>query len=565
MRSLDKKNSTIDTENEPLYQKAKTLFQQQKYHQAEKAIQLLLLEQKAEKKAEQKTSQQTGQQAPNAIYFHFMAQIKATIGLHNEQIEYLTQALELKPNSSDYLIELAFAHLSLCNFAQAYKYAELIAINDNNNAQIYNLTAKVYHSLGDYNGSVAMLEKAIELDDANCQLFYDLGMMLTLCGKIKPSIDAYQESIRLDPDFGLAHAALTKARTATLNNNNIEQLQSLVLQHRNPWTGINLYHGLAKELDDLGKYRESFEALTRGKKRLRTLCPHNPNDGAENIKVLIAVYAEHAQEITDTYEVSKTDNEENSEDGSKIAPIFVTGMPRTGTTIVERILTNHKDVVTLGERNQLSALLKKQCNSPYSALIDGKVLDDNWSTINFAKLGQDYIKSVNYLAKDSQRFVDKLPLNILLAGVALRALPQAKIICLHRDPLDTIIGNYRQVFEQSSGTFTYTLDLHALANYVYEFRNLVSLLAKLFPSRFLVVNYETLVTEPLTQSKLLFDFCDLPWQDEYVNIHKNTAPIGTASAAQVQEPIHGKFMGRSNNYMFCLEEIKMAFEKVKEN
>ena len=516
---------------QPLYQKAKTLFGQQKFHQAEKNMHLLIEQQK-----------------PNAIYFHFMAEINASIGRYNEQVEYLTLSLELQPNTCEYLVEIAFAHLSLCNFSDAYRYAELADIHNNGKSETYSLIAQIYNSLGEYTGAVNMLNHAIKLDFNNYQLFYELGLVLTMLGEIKPSVEAFQKSIKLNPSFGLAHAALTKARKASLNNNNIKQLESLVFEHRNPWTGLNIYHGLAKEFDDIGQYKESFKALNKGKKRLLSLCPHNPNTGAQTIKSLIDIYTEHAQEIRE------------SNEGSKVAPIFVTGMPRTGTTIVERILTNHKDVVTLGERNQLGVLLKKQCNSNYSTLINAEALNKDWSTINFEKLGRDYIENVNYLAKNSHRFVDKLPLNILLAGVVLRALPEAKIICLLRDPLDTIIGNYRQIFEQASGTFAYSLDLYALANYVYEFRNLVSLLAKEFPTRFIVANYEELVSEPSTQARLLFEFCGLSWQNDYLDIHKNSAPIGTASAAQVQEPIHKKFMGKSKDYMFCLEEIKKAFD-----
>jgi len=151
-----------------------------------------------------------------------------------------------------------------------------------------------------------------------------------------------------------------------------------------------------------------------------------------------------------------------------------------------------------------------------------------------------------------------------MTGVILRALPQARIVCLLRDPLDTIIGNYRQVFEQASGAYAHTLDLHALANFVYEFRQLVTSLQQQFPERFILVNYETLVSEPLIQAKRLFDFCQLTWDDTYIDIHKNKAPIGTASAAQVQEPIHQKSLGHSHHYMFCLQEIKKAFQAKQE-
>ena len=518
-----------------LYQQAQALFQQQKYHQAEKIVSSLIKD-----------------EPENVSYYHFMAQIKEIRGFYQEQINYLTQALVLTPNSSGFLIKIAFAHLNLGHFEDAYRYAGLTEQSDNNNAEICSLISKLYSKLGKYDKSAQVLEKAVLLNNSDAKLFYSLGGALTLCGKIKAAIEAYQESIRLNPDSALVYAALSKTRKASVEDNNIEKLQSLFVKDRNPWTAINVYHGLAKELDDLGRYGEAFTTLTKGKKRLRAVCAYNPYKGAENIKGLVTLYDKQAQEIRAT---SK---------GSTAAPIFVTGMPRTGTTIVERILTNHQDVVTVGERFQLSALLKQQCQRTYAGLIDAQVLDDLWSTIDFEKLGHDYIESVSYLSNNNQQFVDKLPLNILMTGVILRALPQARIVCLLRDPLDTIIGNYRQVFEQASGAYAHTLDLHALANFVYEFRQLVTSLQQQFPQRFIVVNYETLVDEPLVQAKRLFDFCQLTWNDNYLDIHKNKAPIGTASAAQVQEPIHKKSLGQSHNYMFCLQEIKKAFQAKEE-
>ena len=522
-------NNTIQ-KSSTLYHQAQVLFQQQKYHQAEEIVSSLI-----------------NQESADVSYYYFMAQIKEMRGFHQEQINYLTQALVLEPGSSESLIKIAFAHLNLGRFEEAYRHACLTEQKDNNTAENYSLISKLYSKLGKYDKAAQVLEKAVLLNSSDAKLYYRLGGALTLCGKIKAAIDAYQESIRLEPNSALVYAALSKARKASIEDNNIEQLQSLVVKDRNPWTAINVYHGLAKELDDIAKYPEAFAVLTKGKKRLRSVCAFNPHKGAENIKGLVSLYAKNAQEITATNK------------GSKVAPIFVTGMPRTGTTIVERILTNHDDVITVGERFQLSALLKQQCQRAYAGLIDAQVLDELWPTIDFEKLGHDYIESVSYLSNNSQRFVDKLPLNILMAGVILRALPQARIVCLLRDPLDTIIGNYRQVFEQASGAYAHTLDLHALANFVYEFRQLVTSLQQQFPDRFIVVNYETLVAEPMIQAKRLFDFCQLTWNDSYLDIHKNKAPIGTASAAQVQEPIHQKSLGHSQHYMFCLQEIKTAF------
>ncbi len=527
----EKIESTLEN-SAVLFQKAQALYQLKKYPQANEIITKLI------------------EHSPNdAEYYYFKSEVKREQSAYPEQLKLLMKALELRPNTSEFLVKIGYCHFTLINCSEAVCYAKLAENNVNNSAELYCMIAKLYSKLGLYAESAQVLQKAALLYKDNAKIYYHLGGSLTLCGKIESAVKAFQQSILLEPNDGLTYAGFTKTRKASLENNNIESLKKQARKERNASTGINIYHGLAKELDDLGLYEEAFNALTKGKKRLKSSCAFNPNKGAENIQDLKSLYEKYAQEIQHTHQ------------GSNAAPIFVTGMPRTGTTVVERILTNHPEVITLGERFQLSACLRKQCHEQFSGLIDAKVLNKLWSTIDFEQLGNDYVKSVDYLSNNSHRFVDKLPLNILMAGVILRALPKAKIVCLLRNPLDTIIGNYRQILEQTSGTYAYTLDLHATASFVYEFRQLVKSLQENFPERFMVVEYESLVDAPKTLAKKMFDFCQLSWDESYLDIHKNKAPIGTASAAQVQEPIHKKSLGQSHNYMFCLEEIKKAFEE----
>mgnify|MGYP001942448018 CR=1 FL=1 len=538
MINIKKKQSKQD---ETSFQKAQVLFSQHKYKQAEEIIASLI---------EQKNN--------NAEHLYFMARIKEHRGLYTEQIEFLHKALVITPRSSEFLIKIALAQLKLGHFSESFQYANMAKSNLDNTIEIWELLGNIYHELGKYTESAMAYKNALELSNNDPQLFYRYGTALTLSGNIKESIEAYQQAIKINPSFGLAYAAISKARKATVNDNNIEQLKLLVNEDRNPWTGINLYHGLAKEFDDLGQYTEAFNVLEKGKKRLRTSCPHSPIAGAENIRALTTLYNKQANEINDTSAAFTSTGSTN--EGSTKAPIFVTGMPRTGTTIVERILTNSPTVMAIGERIQFSTMLKQQCLKNYAGLVDAQVLEEVWTSIDFEQLGNDYIESVQYLTHNQHRFVDKLPLNILLAGAILRALPQAKIICLMRDPLDTIIGNYRQIFEQKSGTYAHTLELNALASFVYEFRELANNLQQLFGERFMIVNYETLVEEPLIKAKEIYQFCQLHWDDAFIDIHKNTATIGTASAAQVQEPIHKKSLGHAQNYHFCLDQFKVAFE-----
>ncbi len=176
--------------------------------------------------------------------------------------------------------------------------------------------------------------------------------------------------------------------------------------------------------------------------------------------------------------------------------------------------------------------------------------------IDFEKLGQSYIESTRALTGNTLKFVDKMPLNVLYVGFILQALPHAKIVCLERNPLDTIVSNFRQLFSANSYNYNYAYDLISTTNFYLEFRNLVELWLTTFPENFYLVNYEKLVNDPITEAKKLIEFCDLPWQDDCLHIDKNSAPVATASAVQVRSPINNKSVGNWRKYEPYLDEVK---------
>lgn len=528
MNSFFNKNS-----NQVLYDEALVLANQKSYCAAERKLQALLTD-----------------ETNNADVFMLLAFVKKNQRLYKEQIIYLKKALTLIPDSCNALVELAFAHYYLNQYAKAKQLANIaLRGSGDKSVETYKQIATLFHALGLYSLAKELLQEAVDKGMQDQGACYLLAESYALCGQVDEAKQLHTKLIQADPNSINDYIGLSKVRKATKENNNIAELQDLLKQNRNPWFAINIYHSLSKELDDIGNYQEAYRVLALGKKRLCSVSPYAPYNSVKNIADLHSLYAKHLNDILK----AKTDIAD--------APIFVVGMPRTGTTIVERLLSNHESVVSVGERLQLSTLLKRQCDASYSGLIDAEALAASWSKIDFDTLGYDYIESVNYLS-GANRFVDKLPLNILLVGVILRALPKAKIICLSRNPLDTIIGNYRQIFEYSSGTYTHTLGLPELTDFFMEFKKLSAFFQQQFPENFMIMNYESLVSTPEEAAKTLFNFCELTWQKNYLNIHENKAQIGTASAAQVQEPIHQRAIGKSKNYMFCLKKVEHYLNEI---
>ena len=204
-------------------------------------------------------------------------------------------------------------------------------------------------------------------------------------------------------------------------------------------------------------------------------------------------------------------------------PIFVVGMPRSGTTLVERIISQHSDVTSAGELQHFSLLLKKMAKTTSNRVIDAETITVS-KAINFEQLG--------------------------------KALPKAKIICLDRDPLDTIVSNFRQLFAVNQSYYSYSYDLETTTEFYLRSRELAALWLKLYPENFYLINYEKLVNDPLTEAKQLIEFCKLSWQEQCVNIHQYSAPVATAIARQVLSPINNRSVGNWKKYDAYLDSVK---------
>jgi hypothetical protein len=181
--------------------------------------------------------------------------------------------------------------------------------------------------------------------------------------------------------------------------------------------------------------------------------------------------------------------------------------------------------------------------------------------VDFAELGQRYIASTRPASGQLLRFVDKMPMNFLYIGFIHLALPNAKIICLRRHPLDTCVSNFRQLFRLNHSYYGYANDLSDIAHYYILFDRLMAHWEEVLPGRVLQLQYEHVVDNQEQQTRRLLEFCGLPWEDACLNFHKNDSAIATASAVQAREPIYSSAKGRWKRYGHKLDDIKRQLEE----
>jgi hypothetical protein len=234
-------------------------------------------------------------------------------------------------------------------------------------------------------------------------------------------------------------------------------------------------------------------------------------------------------------------------------PVFIVGMPRTGTTVLERILGNHSRFASGGELNAFATSVAMALDRPYGAPPSAAQVRAA-AGVDPAEVGAAYLARTARLAGGRSHLVDKNPLNLANAGLIARALPQARILCLLRDPMDACFSNFKELFP--GGGYGYSYDLGDLAAHWRRFRALVAHWQAVLPGRFMAVEYEALVADPAEVAARALEFCGVDFEPGCVDITRNAAPVSTASSSQVRQPIHGGSVGAWRRYAAQLAPLR---------
>ena len=337
-----------------------------------------------------------------------------------------------------------------------------------------------------------------------------------------------EQLLALDPHHPGAVHLRSALRTQTPDANHVDDLEKRLASVANrPNFVIACCFALAKEYEDLGNYDRSFAALSRGASSYRATLKY---DSAKELAALAAIRA------TFTTAAMQTLASGFDFDG----PIFIVGMPRTGTTLVERILTSHSQITSVGELTDFPLLLTDIVREKLAAAPQVQREIDASIQIDFSELGKRYVDSARQLAGEHRFFIDKLPYNFLYCGYILAALPRAKIVHLRRDPLDTCYAVYKTLFFNA---YSYSYDLGELADYYAAYRTQMDHWHAVLPGRILDVAYEDLVRAPEEQSRRLLEWIGVPWEAAVLNFHEQQRPSMTASAMQVRRPIYAQSIG----------------------
>ena len=480
--------------------------------------------------------------APDDARVHFMAGV-AFLQMQRlpQALEHLLKATHLEPRRADYVAQYASALAHARRLRDARLVADRAMTLSPDNAHILGTLGAVYQKANAPMPSANAFRRAAALTPDDAAAHLNLAYALNVLGDIEGAGQALEASIRLQPSHWHAHLLLAQLKTQTAEHNHVARLQELLQRHgHEPGAELLLNIALGKECDDLGDYPAAFEHYARGKSAGRRMRPYAFERDQAMFEALRRAFPAAATEPTAT-----------GDPGNE--PIFIVGMRCSGIAMLDRMLASHPDVRSGGELPNFPALLQQASGHP-AALLGAADIAARTRHIDWRRLGAAYLAGARP-AGETRHFTDTLPHNFLYAGFIARALPNARIVCLRRDPLDVCIGNYRRLFERESGLYDYSFDLDDIARYAIEFDRLMAHWHQLFPGRIHEVRYESLVENTEAAARELLAFCKLPWDDACLRAADDAAPTGLAARARaVPDPI-----GHWRHYEPQLRELRWRF------
>ncbi len=381
--------------------------------------------------------------------------------------------------------------------------------------------------------ALPLFVRAAELDPTRAAICYNLATTRQFLGDLAGAAAAYRDVIVIDPAHDRSRLALAQLEAATP-----ERLAELSARFEviaeQPDQALQIGHAAAKVAEDLGNPIGAMQWLERGKAAKRAATRYD-RSFADRLFTAAAAAAERLAKF------SKCDAEKGP-----LQPIFVIGMPRSGTTLIERIIASHRAVASGGELPDFSLLLKRASGSPGALVLDPATLS---APVDLAPVGQAYLARVAPLAGDAPRLTDKMPFNLFYAAHILAALPTARVVMVRRDPRDTVFANFRQLFATGYGYYDYAYSLEDTADWVARFEALCAVQARLLGGpRYSEVGYEAMVADQEGESRRLITALGLPWDPACLDFHANPQPVTTASSVQVRAPIHSGSVGRWQRY-----------------
>jgi tetratricopeptide (TPR) repeat protein len=458
--------------------------------------------------------------------------------------EYLRQAVTRAPDDATLLIQYGQCLFRLGRGQEALAVALRAQAAEPGTPALQDALGTLLTHLEEPSRALPHFLLAAEGAPENINFKYNLAMAQRMNGDLEAAEANLDAVIAARPHDGEAYHARSDLRVQTPERNHVAELEQVLRQLAGRRTVLPVAFALAKELEDLGEYSRSFAHLHQACRSYRASLRY---DVADDVAVLDKLRMMH--------DVTAIENIRAQFDNREC--IFIVGLPRSGTTLVERILGAHSQVYAAGEMDVFArvaiAAVARQAKAPVKKL----EFVDQALKLDFARLGSQYLAATRPRTGYTAKFTDKLPLNYLYAGLIHAALPGARFVALHRNPMDSCYAMYKTLFATA---YPFTYDLGELCRYYVAWKRLMRHWEGVIGEAWLPVSYEDLVSDQEGVSRRIVSHCGLSWEDRCLEFHRRPAAVTTASAVQVRRPVYSDSVGKWRHHVHDLEPLVRCFE-----
>ena len=455
------------------------------------------------------------------------------LGEYENAIQTLNKAIKIHPNNIFILNNLGLIHGNLNNNDVAEEYLKKALTIKPSFLEASITLADLKSKINKNDEEIIILEKAKEVYKKNYALNFALGNAYQKQGDFNKSLDCFKSCLEINPMETAADKAISLMTKYDKENIHLEEMKNKLIDVSSDENKMWLSFALGKALEDTGDYTNSFKHLSIANKIKNEKINYNIDQDEKlfnNIKKLF-----------DNKSLTKI-----KPSNKKI--IFIVGMPRSGTTLIEQIISSHRLVYGAGELNHTHDFIEK--NFLENEFIFTKKTIDEFGEKEFVNFQEYFLKKID---SDKNIITDKAPLNFKWIGFLLITFPNCKIIHSIRNPMDICWSMYKNYFPSKRLNFSYSLD--NLGSYYLLYKNMMDFWNNTFKDRIYNIEYENLIKNNEKETKNLINYCNLEWDENCMTFYKNKKSVSTASLAQVRSPIYKTSVEKWKNYSGDLKEL----------
>ena len=482
-----------------------------------------------------------------------LAEVAGRLRKYGEAQELLERCLDLAPEFDAARQNYAGVLNRQAKPAAALPHAERLLAKDAGNPGYLNLKAAILANLGDYQGSIDHYSKVLRDHPRQPKVWMSLAHALKTARRVDESVTAYRRAVEMEPTLGEAYWSLANLKTFRFSAHDACAMQSaLDRTDLGEEDRLHFEFALGKALEDEGSYESSFAHYAAGNALHRA---HHPYSAEENGGFVSRSKRDFTAEFFSAREAA------TMVPSASPVPIFIVGLPRAGSTLIEQILASHPSVegtIELPDIPQIARELIGRDEDAHEGAYEERFFEALAALTppQLAELGKRYLDSTRvHRARGAPYFIDKMPNNCLYVGLIHLILPHAKIIDARRHPLGCCFSAFKQHFSRGQ-TFTYGLG--DLGRYYADYVDLMAHIDEVLPGRVHRVFYETMVKDTESEVRRMLDYCGLPFEEQCLKFYDNERPVRTASSEQVRRPIFTEGLEHWRHYEPWLEPLKQA-------